>query len=44
MIRKFNTRLLFTDTDSLCFELHEKDLYKKNVEVQRTIWSKLILM
>ena len=24
MIRKFNTRLLFTDTDSLCYELYEK--------------------
>ena len=29
MIRTFNTRLLFTDTDSLCYELHEKNLYKK---------------
>ena len=29
MIRKFNTRLLFTDTDSLCYELLEKCLYKK---------------
>ena len=29
MIRKFDTRLLFTDTGSLCYELHEKDLYKK---------------
>ena len=29
MIRKFNTRLLFTDTDSLCYELHEKSPYKK---------------
>ena len=29
MIRKFNIRLLFTDTDSLCYELHEKSLYKK---------------
>ena len=29
MIRKFNTRLLFTDTNSLCYELHEKNLYKK---------------
>ena len=29
MIRKFNTRSLFTDTDSLCYELHEKNLYKK---------------
>ena len=27
MIRKFNTRLLFTDTDSLCYELHEKHPY-----------------
>ena len=24
MIKKFNTRLLFTDTDSLCYELYEK--------------------
>ena len=24
MIRKFNTRLLFIDTDSLCYELYEK--------------------
>ena len=29
MIRKFNTRLLFTDTDSLCYELHEKIHTKK---------------
>ena len=29
MIRKFNTRLLFTDRDSLCYELHEKNPYKK---------------
>ena len=29
MIRKFNSRFLFTDTDSLCFELHEKNPYKK---------------
>ena len=28
MARKFNTRLLFTDTDSLCYELHEKNPYK----------------
>ena len=32
MIRKFNTKLFFTDTDSLCYEL-----YKKNVQVQRVI-------
>ena len=29
MIRKFNTRLLFTDTESLCYELHEKKNYIK---------------
>ena len=29
MIRKFNTKLLFTDTDSLCYELHEKNPCKK---------------
>ena len=29
MIRKFNTRLLFIDTDSLCYELHEKNPYKQ---------------
>ena len=29
MIGKFNTRLLFTDTDRLCYELHEKNPYKK---------------
>ena len=29
MIRKFNTRLLFTYTDSLYYELHKKNLYKK---------------
>ena len=29
MIRKFNTKLLFTDTDSLCYELYEKNPYKK---------------
>ena len=28
MIRKFNTRLLFTDTDSLCYEIHGKNPYK----------------
>ena len=29
MIRKFNTRLLFTGTYSLCYELYEKNPYKK---------------
>ena len=29
MIKKFNTKLLFTDTHSLCYELHEKNSYKK---------------
>ena len=29
MIRKFNPRLLFTDTDSLCYWLHEKIHTKK---------------
>ena len=29
MIRKFNTRLLFTDTDSLCYEFHGKNPCKK---------------
>ena len=29
MIRKFNARLLFTEADSLCYELHEKNRYKK---------------
>ena len=37
MIRKFNTRLLFTDTGSLCYELHEKKPIQKNVQMQRTI-------
>ena len=39
MIRKFNIRLLFTDTDSLCYEIHGKT-HTKNVQVQRTILSK----
>ena len=25
MIRKFNTELLFTDTNSLCYEVYEKN-------------------
>ena len=29
MIKKFNTKLLCTDTDSLCYEIHEKNIYKK---------------
>ena len=29
MIRKLNARLLFTDTDSLCYEFHEKNPYKR---------------
>ena len=29
MIRTFNTRLLFTDTDSLSYELREKKVYQK---------------
>ena len=37
MIGKFNTRLLFTDTDSLCYEIHEKKSIQKNVQVQRII-------
>ena len=37
MIRKFNTRLLFTNTDTLCYEIHGKKPTQKNVQVQRTI-------
>ena len=29
MIRKFNTKLLLTDTDSLCYEIYGKEPYKK---------------
>ena len=29
MIRRFNARLLFTDTDNLRYELYEKNLHKK---------------
>ena len=29
MIRKFNTRLLFTYPDSLCYEFYEKNPYEK---------------
>ena len=29
MIRKFNISLQFTDTNSLCYELSEKNPYKK---------------
>ena len=29
MIRKFNTKLLFTDIGSLCYEIYEKNLHKK---------------
>ena len=29
MNRKFNTKLIFTDTDSLCYEIHEKNPYKQ---------------
>ena len=36
MSRKFIPRLLFTDTDNLCDELHKK-IHIKNVQVQRTI-------
>ena len=30
MTRKLNTKLLFIDTDSLCYELHEKNLFDLN--------------
>ena len=29
MISKFNTKLLFTDTDSLCYEIYEKNPHKE---------------
>ena len=29
MIRKFNTKLLFTDTDSLCYEIYGRKSHKK---------------
>ena len=38
-IKKLNTSLLFTSTDNLCYKLYEKFI-QKNVQVQRTIWSK----
>ena len=31
MISKFNTRLLFADANSLCYEFHEKNMYKKKM-------------
>ena len=36
---EITTRLLFTDTDSLCYKLHEKnkESIQENVQVQRTI-------
>ena len=34
MITKFNTRLLFTDTGSLCYELHEKNPCKKSTSAK----------
>ena len=34
MIRKFNTKLLFTDTDSLCYELHGNNPYKKKYKYE----------
>ena len=33
MIRKFNTRLIFNDTDNSCYEIHGKNS-QKNVQVQ----------
>ena len=36
MVRKFNTRLLFTDMDSLSYEIHGKKRIK-NVQMQRSI-------
>ena len=29
MIRKFNTKLLFTDTDSFCYEIYEQKIHIK---------------
>ena len=37
MIKKFNTKLLFTDTDTLCYEINGKNIYKKNIQIQRVI-------
>ena len=39
MIRKLSTKLLFTDTDSFCYEIDEKNPHKKMYKelVQRTI-------
>ena len=34
MVRKFNARLLFTNTDSLYYELYEKNLYKKCLNIK----------
>ena len=38
MIKKFNTRLLFTNTDSLCYEIHGK------THTQRTTSTKNYLI
>ena len=34
MIRKFNTRLLFTDTDNLCYEIHGKKHAQKFINTK----------
>ena len=44
MIRKFNTRLLFTDTDSLCYELYEKNPYKKMYNYKKCASTKNYLI
>ena len=34
MIRKFNTKLLFTDTGSLCYEIYGKKPHKKCISTK----------
>ena len=37
MIRIFNTKLLFTDTDILCYEIYKKNLHKKMYKYKELI-------
>ena len=38
LLKKYNIKLMFTDTDSLCYEIKTDDDYKDLIQDKKNIW------